>query len=131
MATVARHRDRYRQSYLDLLATPKLVASRSCGSTPSRRSRFYDSRGFVEVETPTLHPIYGGGTARPSSRTTTRSIRRWSFASHPALPQAIDRRRGREVYELARVVPQRGNELQALAEATMLESYEAYWTTST
>jgi lysyl-tRNA synthetase class II len=40
-----------------------------------------DERGFVEVETPMLHPIPGGATARRSSPTTTRSTPTCTCAS--------------------------------------------------
>src|SRR5690606_12458653 len=57
---------RFRQRYLDLLANPEVRAA------AVRRSRivsavrsFLDGRGFLEVETPVLQPIYGGAAARP------------------------------------------------------------------
>ena len=57
---------RFRQRYLDLMSDPD---ARTAFITARRRSRairrFLDDRGFVEVETPTLQPIYGGAAARP------------------------------------------------------------------
>src|SRR4029077_18729716 len=57
---------RYRQRYLDLIATEK---SREVFQTRARivreLRRFFDSGGYVEVETPMMHPIPGGATARP------------------------------------------------------------------
>lgn len=57
---------RYRQRYLDLLVNPD---SRAVFLTRSQiiaaLRRFLDTRGFIEVETPTLQPIYGGASARP------------------------------------------------------------------
>jgi len=57
---------RYRQRYLDLLANEpvrrafilrtRMVSAIRC---------FLDQRGFLEVETPVLQPIYGGAAARP------------------------------------------------------------------
>jgi lysyl-tRNA synthetase class 2 len=57
---------RLRQRYVDLLVNPE---SREMAVTRSRivsaiRS-FLDERGFLEVETPVLQPIYGGASARP------------------------------------------------------------------
>ncbi len=57
---------RYRQRYLDLLVNPEvkrnlLVRIR----TVKEIRRFLDERGFLEVETPMLHIIPGGATARP------------------------------------------------------------------
>ncbi len=57
---------RYRQRYLDLLSNPEarriaLVRSRAVTAMRS----FLDGRGFVEVETPVLQPLYGGASAAP------------------------------------------------------------------
>ncbi|MBI3097907.1 MAG: lysine--tRNA ligase [Planctomycetes bacterium] len=57
---------RYRKRYLDLIANPEVR------ETFLRRTRIIasirrelDARGFVEVETPMMHPIPGGAAARP------------------------------------------------------------------
>ena len=57
---------RYRQRYLDLIAneeTRRTFLTRSRMIAAARR--FLVDRGFVEVETPVLQPIYGGAFARP------------------------------------------------------------------
>lgn len=57
---------RYRRRYLDLIVNPhvrKTFIQRSRMITAIRR--FFDERGWLEVETPVLQPIYGGATARP------------------------------------------------------------------
>jgi lysyl-tRNA synthetase class 2 len=57
---------RHRFRYLDLIANPdarKAFLLRS--KLTSQLRRFLDSRGFVEVETPVLQPMYGGGAATP------------------------------------------------------------------
>jgi lysyl-tRNA synthetase class 2 len=57
---------RYRQRYLDLIVNEEV---RQVFITRSRiisaLRRFMDERGFIEVETPVLQPIYGGAMARP------------------------------------------------------------------
>lgn len=57
---------RYRQRYVDLMVNPR---SRQVFELRSRIVRlvrqFLDERGFIEVETPVLQPIYGGAAARP------------------------------------------------------------------
>lgn len=57
---------RYRRRYLDLIMNPQV---RETFVTRSRviqaMRRFLDQRGFLEVETPILQPIYGGASARP------------------------------------------------------------------
>ena len=57
---------RYRRRYLDLIANPEvreIFRKRSKVITAMRR--FLDDQGFLEVETPTLQPLYGGALARP------------------------------------------------------------------
>jgi lysyl-tRNA synthetase class 2 len=57
---------RYRQRYLDLLANAEVrqtFVTRTHMVSAVRR--FLDQRGFLEVETPVLQPIYGGAAARP------------------------------------------------------------------
>jgi lysyl-tRNA synthetase class 2 len=57
---------RYRQRYLDLIGNEE---SRQAFVTRAAiiqaLRRFFDGRGFLEVETPVLQPIYGGAAARP------------------------------------------------------------------
>jgi lysyl-tRNA synthetase class 2 len=57
---------RYRQRYLDLIMNPasREVFLRRFQIIQLVR-RFLDQRGFIEVETPILQPIYGGAAARP------------------------------------------------------------------
>lgn len=57
---------RYRQRYLDLILNDKsrqtfLIRSQAI----SYLRRFFDARGFVEVETPMMNLICGGATAKP------------------------------------------------------------------
>lgn len=57
---------RYRQRYVDLIANPyvqKIFQTRSHVITAIRR--FLIEKEFLEVETPMMHPIPGGATARP------------------------------------------------------------------
>jgi len=58
--------DRYRKRYLDLLMNPEVknvFETRSKIVTEIRN--FFADKGFFEVETPTLQPLYGGASARP------------------------------------------------------------------
>lgn len=57
---------RYRQRYVDLVANPEVrqvFVARSAIVAELRS--FLDGRGYVEVETPMMHPIAGGALARP------------------------------------------------------------------
>jgi len=57
---------RYRQRYVDLIVNQDV---RRVFTTRTRiisaMRRFFDERGFLEVETPILQPLYGGAMARP------------------------------------------------------------------
>jgi len=57
---------RYRQRYADLAVNPgvrEVFVLRA--RVVSAMRRFLDSRGYIEVETPVLQPLYGGAFARP------------------------------------------------------------------
>ena len=57
---------RYRQRYVDLIVNPESrEVFRVRSAVVSRIRRFLDERGFMEVETPMLHPIPGGAAAKP------------------------------------------------------------------
>jgi lysyl-tRNA synthetase, class II len=57
---------RYRQRYVDLIVNPDVreVFTKRARIISEIR-KFYDERGYLEVETPVLQPIYGGASARP------------------------------------------------------------------
>ncbi len=57
---------RYRQRYVDLIVNPQVreVFIKRTRIINSMRE-FLNGRGFLEVETPILQPLYGGATARP------------------------------------------------------------------
>ncbi|ADQ15372.1 lysine--tRNA ligase [Halanaerobium hydrogeniformans] len=57
---------RYRQRYLDLIVNPDVKETFVIRSKIIREMRnFLEEKGFLEVETPMMHPIAGGATARP------------------------------------------------------------------
>lgn len=57
---------RYRQRYLDLIVNPDVKETFKVRSKiVSSIRKFFESKGFLEVETPMLHPIPGGANARP------------------------------------------------------------------
>lgn len=57
---------RYRMRYLDLIVNPEVRFAfiKRTQLTNSMRS-FLNNKGYLEVETPILQPIYGGAAARP------------------------------------------------------------------
>jgi len=57
---------RYRQRYLDMIMNPEVKETfRLRSRIVSLIRRFFEKHGFLEVETPMMHPIPGGANARP------------------------------------------------------------------
>ena len=57
---------RFRQRYLDILVNPEVKQRfQKRAEIINEIRRFLDERGFLEVETPILQPLYGGASARP------------------------------------------------------------------
>jgi lysyl-tRNA synthetase class 2 len=57
---------RYRERYADLAVNPEVrEIFRKRSAVVRALQRFLDGRGFIEVETPILQPIYGGAAAQP------------------------------------------------------------------
>jgi lysyl-tRNA synthetase, class II len=119
---------RYRQRYADLAVHPEvrqvfLLRARAIAFM----RRFLDERGFLEVETPVLQPLYGGAAARPF------------VTHHHALDMALYLRIADElylkrllvggferVYEIGHDFRNEGMDRTHNPEFTMLEVYQAY-----
>jgi len=119
---------RYRQRYVDLIANPEVrqVFEARFRIIAAIR-RFMEGRDFLEVETPMLHPIPGGATARPF------------VTHHNALDMDMFLRIAPElylkrllvggferVYEVNRSFRNEGMSPRHNSEFTMLEAYQAY-----
>ena len=119
---------RHRQRYLELMADAAARdAYRVRAGTIAAVRRFLDERGFVEVETPTLQPVYGGAAARPFV-THHNVLDRDLFlriASELYLKRLIVGGLER-VYELGKDFRNEGVSNKHNPEFTMLETYEAY-----
>ncbi|CDQ21804.1 lysine--tRNA ligase [Halobacillus karajensis] len=119
---------RYRQRYLDLITNPD---SRDTFVLRSKiiqsMRRYLDGLGFLEVETPLMHGIAGGASARPF------------ITHHNALDMQLYMRIAIElhlkrlivgglekVYEIGRVFRNEGISTRHNPEFTMIELYEAY-----
>jgi lysyl-tRNA synthetase, class II len=121
---------RYRQRYVDLAVAPEVREVFKKRSQIVRGIRsFLDDRGFLEVETPMMHPIIGGAAARPF------------ITHHNALDMKLYMRIAPElylkrlvvggfdrVYEINRNFRNEGLSRQHNPEFTMLEFYQAYAT---
>ena len=119
---------RYRQRELDLIANER---SREIARTRSRVvasvRRFFEGRGFMEVETPVLQDRAGGAAARPFS--THHNALDRELALRIALELHLKRLMiggFDKVYEIGRVFRNEGISHRHNPEFTLLESYEAY-----
>jgi lysyl-tRNA synthetase, class II len=119
---------RFRQRYADLIANAEVrrifeVRARAVSAI----RRYLDNLGYLEVETPTLQPLYGGAAARPFS------------THHNALDQTFYLRIADElylkrlivggyerVYEICKDFRNEGVDRNHSPEFTMLEFYEAF-----
>jgi len=119
---------RYRQRYADLAVNPEV---REVFRTRARIVRslrdFLDERGFIEVETPILQPIYGGAAARPfvthHNQLKQDLYLRISFELYlkRLLVGGFER-----VYEIGRDFRNEGVSFKHNPEFTQLEFYMAY-----
>jgi len=119
---------RYRQRYLDLLSNQRTREIALLRSRTLRALRgFLDERGFLEVETPVLQPLYGGAAAKPFT------------THHHVFDQQLYLRISDElylkrlviggldrVYEIAHNFRNEGISHKHSPEFTMLECYQAF-----
>ena len=126
---MADQEQKYRQRYVDMITdeqTRKRFIARSKAVSGLRE--FMVSHGFLEVETPMLHPIPGGANARPF------------VTHHNALEQEMFLRIAPELYlkrllvggfdrvfEINRNFRNEGISVRHNPEFTMMEFYAAYW----
>ncbi|MXZ44439.1 MAG: lysine--tRNA ligase [Gammaproteobacteria bacterium] len=121
---------KYRRRYLDLIANE---SSREVFETRTRVIKsvrqFFDSRGYLEVETPMMHPIPGGAVAKPF--VTHHNVLEMDMFLRVA-PELYLKRLvvgGFErVYEINRNFRNEGLSTRHNPEFTMLEFYQAYAT---
>jgi lysyl-tRNA synthetase, class II len=119
---------RYRQRYLDLIANER---SRQVFVTRARiiqeLRRLFDARGYIEVETPMMHPIPGGAAARPFiTHHNTLDIDLYLRIAPELYLKRLTVGGFDRVYEINRNFRNEGVSTQHNPEFTMLEFYEAY-----
>jgi lysyl-tRNA synthetase, class II len=119
---------RYRRRYLDLIVnegTREIFLRRAQIIRELRR--FFDERGYAEVETPMMHPILGGATARPfvTHHNTFDMDLYLRIAPELYLKRLVVGGLDR-VYEINRNFRNEGIDAIHQPEFTMLEFYQAY-----
>jgi lysyl-tRNA synthetase, class II len=119
---------RYRQRYVDLAVNPEVRdVFRTRAKVISAFRDFLDARGYLEVETPALQPLYGGALARPF--TTFYNVLDRQFFLRIADELYLKRLLvgGYEkVYEISKDFRNEGMDRYHNPEFTMLEFYQAY-----
>jgi lysyl-tRNA synthetase class 2 len=119
---------RYRRRYVDLIMNED---SRRVFETRSRIVRylraFLDARGFLEVETPMLHPIPGGAAARPfKTHHNALDVDMYLRIAPELYLKRLTVGGFERVYEINRNFRNEGVSTQHNPEFTMLELYQAY-----
>jgi lysyl-tRNA synthetase class 2 len=121
---------RYRQRYVDLIANPPVADVFRARSHIVRAAReVLEANGFLEVETPTMHTLIGGATARPFVTHHNALDMRLFLRIAPELYLKRLVVGGLErVYEIGRCYRNEGISTRHNPEFTMLEFYQAYAT---
>jgi len=120
---------RYRRRYIDLVANPHIrdvFRKRSKIITTLRR--FFDERGYLEVETPVLQPLYGGAYARPfvTHHNALDFDLYLRIADELYLKRLIVGGLAEGVYEISKDFRNEGMDKNHSPEFTMAEIYIAY-----
>ena len=119
---------RYRRRYLDLMVNPEVRGTfRARAKIVQTLRRFLDDRDYLEVETPMMHPIAGGATARPfvTHHNTLDMDLFLRIAPELYLKRLVAGGMER-VYEINRNFRNEGISTRHNPEFTMLEFYQAY-----
>ena len=119
---------RYRRRYADLFANPDVrdVFLQRSAITHAIRQCLIDD-GYVEVETPTLQPIYGGAAARPfTTHHNTLDIDLFLRISPELYLKRLLVGGMERVFEISRDFRNEGISTKHNPEFTMIELYEAY-----
>ena len=119
---------RYRQRYADLAVHPEVrEVFRIRARATSFLRRFLDQRGFLEVETPVLQPLYGGAAARPFvTHHHTLDTRLYLRIADELYLKRLLVGGLERVYELSHDFRNEGMDRTHNPEFTMLEFYQAY-----
>lgn len=119
---------RYRKRYLDIMMTPQVRRVLEIRfRTIEEIRKFMWDRGFIEVETPILQPVYGGAAARPFK------TKIWALGEEWYLRISLELYLKRlivagfnKVFEIGKNFRNEDIDVLHNPEFTMLEAYEAY-----
>jgi len=119
---------RYRKRYLDIMMTPQVRRVLEIRfRTIEEIRKFMWGKGFIEVETPILQPVYGGAAARPFK------TRIWALDEEWYLRISLELYLKRlivagfnKVFEIGKNFRNEDIDVLHNPEFTMLEAYEAY-----
>ena len=119
---------RYRKRYLDLMMTPQVRRILEIRfKTIEEIRKFMWDRGFIEVETPILQPVYGGAAARPFKTHI------WALGEEWYLRISLELYLKRfivagfnRVFEIGKNFRNEDIDVLHNPEFTMMEAYEAY-----
>lgn len=120
--------ERYRKRYLDLLLDPEIKNKFVIRSKVLSETRKYlESQGFVEVETPVFHPLYGGANAKPfKSHMNALDTDFYLRIAFELYLKRLVVGGYEKVYEIGRDFRNEGIDHSHSPEFTMLEWYESY-----
>jgi len=119
---------RYRKRYLDLIMNPEIgeIFRMRC-SMISEVRKFFDQRGYIEVETPMMQPIPGGALARPfKTYHNALGIDLYLRIAPELYLKRLTVGGLDKVYEINRNFRNEGISSEHNPEFTMLEFYQAY-----
>ncbi|MFN3696409.1 MAG: lysine--tRNA ligase [Pseudobdellovibrio sp.] len=119
---------KYRHRHLDLISDPE---SRKVFMTRTKIiksiKKFLDNRGFMEVETPVLQPLYGGAAAKPfTTHHNALDMKLYMKISPELYLKRLIVGGFEKVYEIGKNFRNEGIDRSHNPEFTMLEFYEAY-----
>ena len=119
---------KYRHRHLDLISDPEsreVFVKR--GKIIKEIKKFLDDRGFMEVETPVLQPIYGGAAASPfTTHHNALDMKLYMKISPELYLKRLIVGGFDKVYEIGKNFRNEGIDRSHNPEFTMLEFYEAY-----
>lgn len=119
---------RYRQRYVDLIANPEVKQTFVMRSIIIKEIRnFLDEKGFLEVDTPILNSIPGGGAARPfATFHNTLGLEMFMRIAPELYLKRLIVGGFEKVYEMGRQFRNEGMDTKHNPEFTTIELYQAY-----